>query len=136
MNALKIAAIGLLSIIFLVSFGLVIGSASMGAEHASMVDCPLMAGDGALCPMGIFEHLGTWQTLARSMPERFGIIMSLSMMIAFFVLLIAQEKERWRQHSIRLSPLQALHERNFPDNKLFVFVKTLFSQGILHPKIF
>lgn len=136
MNALKLAAIFLISVIFLISFGLVVGAGGMGAEHGAMIGCPFMEGNQALCPMAAIEHLAAWQELAGSMPERFAIIALLSMLITFFVLLIVKERERWRRHSIRLGPYQALYERNFPDRGLFVFVKELFSQGILNPKIF
>src|SRR3989338_4463248 len=125
-NAIRACAIGLVSIMLFVSVGLVVGSGTMGTEHGSMADCPFMVGDGALCPMGIVEHLGTWQALASSMPERFGIIAALSMVVAVFALLAAQEMDGWKRRSIRLGPRQALYQRNFPNSTLFFFVRTLF----------
>ncbi|MEK7583780.1 MAG: hypothetical protein AAB490_00920 [Patescibacteria group bacterium] len=135
-KAMKLFVVSLLSIIFFISIGLVVGAGSMGSDHGSMVGCPFMMGEHVLCPMGILEHLATWQKLAGSIPDRFGMIVSLSMVLSVFVLLVAQEMESWRRCSIRLGPRQALYKRIFPNSILFVFVKKLFSQGILNPKIF
>ena len=136
MNALKLAAIGMLSIIFLVSIGLVVGAGGMGTDHESMIGCPFMAGENTLCPMGVVGNLAVWQGLAGSIPERFGLITALSTVLVVLVFLGVREREQWKRSSISLGLRQVLYEKHFLDTRLFVFVKKLFSQGILNPKIF
>ncbi|MBI4090494.1 MAG: hypothetical protein HY422_00550 [Candidatus Komeilibacteria bacterium] len=135
-NTMRAVAIGLLSVVFSISIGLVVGVGGMGAEHGAMIGCPFMEGDQTLCPMAAVEHLATWQGLAGSTPERFGIIAVISLVLTISLFLAAKEMERWKRSSISLGYRQALYERHFPDARLFVIVKKLFSQGILNPKVF
>lgn len=121
----------LVSFSFLALFGL---SLSMTTdEHGMMSNCPFMSGEEAICPMQIGEHIAKWQQAVTGIPQK-------SVGIAFAVLFALVS---WHflsrfvlQGSTAITSTLARLKRERGLPALFNIFHRLFSQGILHPKIY
>lgn len=103
-------------------------------EHGNMSDCPFMSEYISVCPMGAIEHIAKWQQL-------FTAIFSQSDTLAFIMLLfftfisltIFAHISRIFFFTSALSPPIVNHES---ETTLFNPLVIIFSQGILHPRLY
>lgn len=124
-------AVILIAFSFLALFGL---SLSMTTdEHGMMSNCPFMSQTEVVCPMQVGEHIAKWQHAVTGMPQK-------SMSIALAALLALASWHFLNRFLIQgntavTSAIERLkRERGLP--ALFNIFHRLFSQGILHPKIY
>lgn len=103
-------------------------SGSMDA-HGGMSDCPFMVHEEAICPMNLSDHLSAWKSAFLAVMPAIVLLLVGALgfaLVAPFLLLqrlqpipIQKRELRERTYSFSYRPLQEL-----------------FSNGILHPKIF
>ncbi len=121
----------IVSFSFLALFGL---SLSMTTdEHGMMSNCPFMSQTEVICPMQVGEHIAKWQQAVTGIPQKF---MSLAF-VALLTLVSWYFLSRFMSQgsTVIASVLRRLkRERGLP--ALFNIFHRLFSQGILHPKIY
>ncbi len=116
------------------TFGLFYYMSQMKANN-SMDICLFNGGQAKTCTMNFSEHLALWQKLVRALPVSGGLLVLFSLIIVFntfyyflshFSLLFLEKSFfRWK-----------LYLREHPHLSTFNFLLELFSQGILHSKIY
>lgn len=82
--------------------------------------CPLMVGEASLCPMSVFDHITTWQSIFTfNLLEIFTFIALAVACVRFWLPVLKPERPPgYRRRSYPALPL----------------LQELFSKGILHPK--
>lgn len=126
MNILKFLVIGIVVLSFLSLIGL-------GPWHAfqmtmddqgNMQNCIFDVGEQSICAMDVFEHLSLWQRLLVAVP----------------MLLVALTVGFWYRRQSLIADTQGISEQLYSHQdfrlKLFDYLRRVFSQGILHPKIY
>lgn len=106
---------------------------SMGMDmSAGMTDCPFMANSEVICAMNVSDHIGAWKSVFLSTVSTLTMLLAVAG-VAVFIASVAPNLlrkidyaspslQRWleiRTYSFSYRPLQEL-----------------FSNGILHPKLF
>ncbi len=106
---------------------------SMGTDMTGgMTDCPFMAHEEVICPMNLADHIGAWKSVFLSTIPTLTFLLAIAG-VAIFVASVAPNllykirytsppRLRWlevRTYTFSYRPLQEL-----------------FSNGILHPKLF
>lgn len=89
------------------------------SSHSETSGCVYMIGERGLCSMTIFDHLNIWQSFSSAyIPILVAILSALSFLLVFLI----------------FSP----PPKRFCVNKIFIpsLYQSLFSQGILNPKLF
>lgn len=106
---------------------------SMGMDMTGgMNDCPFMAHEEVICPMNLAEHIGAWKSVFLSTIPTLTMLLAIAG-VAIFVTSVAPNllyktrytsppQLRWREVSTYTFSYRPLQE--------------LFSNGILHPKLF
>ena len=123
------------SVIFVPTTALFFTSYSMGVGNGIMENC-LFNITLNFCPMSLFEHLSIWQNIfAANLPKVMIIsllflLTSLGLTFSFFVLKQVLLKYFWPGTQLKL------YLKQKPDIFLFDYLKEVFSQGILKPKIY
>lgn len=99
-------------------------------EHGQMSNCPFMVGSFSFCQMNLINHLTTWQGLFRATSSLYKIVLLIA--ITIFTLYSLIEK------IINSPPLVCFPfwYRLNQKNNFFNYLNYVFSQGILHSKIF
>lgn len=106
----------------MVTFGLVF---SMVINSGGMENCLFGVGE-TMCPMGLVEHLSLWQTMIAVNLVK--LITVLGFLLFVFYLAIFED-------AIKEDFGYRKYAQQKPDIPLFDFLKQLFSQGILKPKL-
>ncbi len=122
MMALLLASVGL------PHFGMAM---SMDEQGNMAMDC-YMPGMTVACNMTALEHIASWQSAFASVVQQYGstlLLVLLSMAIVFAVW-VRQQYPPPRNHFAYRHRLRHLHK--LPQSSL----QELFSNGILHPKVF
>ena len=106
---------------------------SMGMDMSgTMTDCPFMSHEETICPMNLADHIGAWKSAFMS------VLPSLTLLLAMAgsALLLATIAPNLLKPIRYLSPLPL---RNI-NQKTYTFShrkhQELFSNGILHPKLY
>lgn len=135
-NTLRLAAIALfasITLLLISSVGLAMGMSHHGM--GTMAGCPFMVGNDALCPVGIVEQLATWQQSFQATFTRTDSSMSflINIFLAFAVLYLVALYHAHRRQNLAHAHAMKARQREYG----FVLPITyLFSEGILHPKIY
>ena len=97
-----------------------------------MSDCPFMSHEEVICPMSLTEHIGAWKSLFLSTAPALALLLVVAC-IAVFVASIAPNLLRKVQY---ISPplTRWLEVRTYTFS--YRPFQELFSNGILHPKVF
>lgn len=133
MTSLKaIIALSALAILFMVSgFG---PSMSMPTDaQGRMSNCPFSLGTTSMCPMNFTQHIGYWQQLfASAMP----VNTALTLLAMFAVVAFAIFSKGSLGNTSQKSKSTRLRKESNDNLKLFNPIISLFSDGILNPKIY
>lgn len=117
-HALAFAMIGIF--LFAATFSMAVGMQT--DEHDIMSRCPFMFEQTSVCPMGVFEHIEKWQQFSTTL-----------LLFAFVLFIIFVRALNVSSSALALSsPIQ----KNKPETKLFNHLVTIFSQGILNPRLY
>jgi hypothetical protein len=111
---------------------------ALHAEHLApstpMEHCPFMTHTDTVCPMSFTAHLAAWQSLLSHIPTS-----AVSLMLLMSLLLVALYTHLYArvQRTIYKEPSQSTYNQT-PHRHAASFHQLceLFSQGILHPKLF
>lgn len=106
---------------------------SMGMDmHGGMVDCPFMAHEEVICPMNLADHIGAWKSVFLATVPALTLLLAITG-VAVSVISVAPNLLRKIEYAS--PPLQrwlAVRIYSFSYRPL----QELFSNGILHPKVF
>ena len=116
---------------------LVLSAGTLGSLHALSMDadmsgCPLMAQSASLCRMSPIEHLALWQRLFSALPQRALLLVVVGFLLSAFLPRRAESMLTTRELG---APYQA-YQRSVLTVISLDPLKSAFSQGILHPKIY
>jgi len=130
--ATKILAVTLLAL-FLGAMFFSLFHMTMGMDMTgSMSDCPFMAHEEVICPMDLADHIGAWKSAFLAATPTTVLLLS----VAGAVVLVAS----FAPHllSSRGRPIPVLHRQLRERTYSFSYrpLQELFSNGILHPKLF
>ncbi len=104
---------------------------SMGMDMSGgMSDCPFMAHEEVLCPMNLADHIDAWKTAFVAIAPT--IVFLLTVTVAFIVS-VAPFLFRPKRNTIPILYRQFLQRRY---SYSYRPLQELFSNGILHPKLF
>jgi hypothetical protein len=106
---------------------------SMGMDMSGgMTDCPFMAHEEVICPMNLADHIGAWKSVFLSVVPSLTLLLVVAGMTVF-VASVAPNLLRKIEYAS--PPLQRwLEVRTYTFS--YRPLQELFSNGILHPKIF
>lgn len=98
----------------------------------NMIGCPYMTHEEVLCSMSVFDHIGSWQSAFSA------VIPSLTLLLSALVaavLILSVAPNLLLKHKFREPPLsrELLHRTYSYSSRP---LQELFSNGILHPKLF
>lgn len=129
---------GTLAVMLLVGVVLFVGIFSIpfgmqADEHGNMAGCPFMSDQSAICSMGAAEHSAKWQQLFTATFFQSSYIISLILLLIFFVLLSGFVRA---PNSFPVPVLSPPIPQNKPETKLFNHLVIIFLRGILNPKIY
>lgn len=99
----------------------------------SMSDCPYMSHEAALCPMNLLDHIDAWKASFVSIAPTFFTLAGL-LMFAIVAASVAPNLLR----KVRVWLLKVTIHRHPAYSARFIVrpLQELFSNGILHPKLF
>ena len=106
--------------------------ASMSMEDGQMSGCPSMLGMSAICTMSPLEHIAAWQSTFTSLPsEQNSFFALLLLLVVAFSFVLLKRIFGPPKHSVQECPTFSSRA----DLRVPIF-QELFSNGILHPKLF
>jgi len=106
---------------------------SMGMDMSGgMDDCPFMAHEEVICPMNLMDHIGVWKSVFASVAPTFTLLLAVAG-VAVFVASIAPNLLRRVQYA---SPPVCRWLQTRIYNFSYRTLQELFSNGILHPKLY
>lgn len=118
-----------MTFVFLGIFGVVVADMGMNADGTMGMGCPFMQEQAVICTMDLLQHIAAWKNALASIPQQTMLLSALLLYAAFALSFLYQlslhdrttDRIRFRHgdRSVRTSALQEL-----------------FSNGILHPKVF
>jgi hypothetical protein len=101
--------------------------------HAGMVDCPFMQHQDTICPMSLADHLGAWKDIFLAVVPA---VLFLLVGASFITNIDSIAPNLLRKIVLYQIPIL---ERQLTE-RVYTFVQRplqdLFSNGILHPKVF
>ncbi len=127
----NIAIVTLLGFLILALFGMFFATTmenNMG--HIGTSPCPYEAGQSAVCPMNLFDHIESWQNALRTIPHNTLLILFNIVILTVLFFNILKLKEYFEYFKIKYYKRKQLSFFN-P-----VFYTYLFSQGILNTKAY
>lgn len=130
---MKILAGIMSALVFSVLFiGLFSMATSMEMSHGhGMSDCPFMAQGEVVCAMSVGDHLNAWKgALLSTMPSVMVLLVAAAMAFVLASVLFFDTS----QNRFVSPPLWQLRERTY--TFIYRSLQELFSNGILHPKVF
>lgn len=117
-----------LSVLFLSLFHMP-ASMEMGGE---MSDCPFMTHEEVLCSMSTIDHIAAWKSAFTAIAPSF-VLLLLTLVAVALVLAVAPNlllSQRYRQHILSREVCDRIYTFSYRP------LQELFSNGILHPKLF
>lgn len=128
----KIASIGILGIFISVLFASLFAMPVGVDMEGGMGDCPFMEVGEVICPMDFAGHIEAWKAaFASVVPTIFTLILIAGAAIAFTLPIPFLFKNKRKPIPIRL---HILRTRTY--SYAYRPLQELFSNGILHPKVF
>src|SRR3989338_1176661 len=112
------------------SFGVRFGMGGVGVDGAST--CPFTDETMSLCPMNAVSHIASWKHFFAALPATELVIAAALFFIAFIFVAPHSGGERTGVLAAR----RHYYRKKRKVDKLYNYVGTLFSSGILHPKIY
>jgi len=108
-------------------------SMSSGMDMSGgMSDCPFMSHGEVLCPMNVADHIGAWQSVFQAVAPTIVLLLAVALAVAT-VASVAP-------HLLlpRYKPIPIIRRRLRERTYTFSYrpLQELFSNGILHPKLF
>ncbi|MEZ4200667.1 MAG: hypothetical protein R3B69_03755 [Candidatus Paceibacterota bacterium] len=107
-------------------------SSGMDMTGGGMSDCPFMAHDEVICPMDLADHIGAWQSIFQAITPTIVLLLAVALAVVT-VASVAPHLLLPKRKPIPLS-LRRLRERTYSFS--YRSLQELFSNGILHPKLF
>lgn len=98
-----------------------------------MSDCPFMSHEEVLCPMNVADHIGAWKSAFLAIAPTIVLLLTAAAAVAVVVSIAPHLLRR------RFKPIPVLGESYLREcTYSFVYrpLQELFSNGILHPKVF
>jgi hypothetical protein len=128
-KAIQVAT--LVSIVLILGHVFAAGLFAMpSGPQGSMIPCPFMNGSASLCNMNALDHLANWQLLFTTLPcSRTTSLL----LIGLFVLLFFAKSFAVEENNLSSSQPLRPHERQ---KEPLNFLTEVFSQGILHPRLY
>ena len=123
-----IILIFVLSLVITFAFGPLVGMKM--DNNGEMEGCPFAM--SAICPMGVFEHIGNWQSLFMVILQE---ISTLSLLITFTLILLIRHKTLYKLPDTA-TQTQSHYLYQNPEVPIFHYLEEMFSQGILNPRIY
>jgi len=106
---------------------------TMGMDMTgNMTGCPFMTHEQTLCSMSVLDHIGSWQSVFSAVVPSLTLLLSV-LVTAVFVLSVAPNlllKQRFRELPLSRELLHRTYSFSYRP------LQELFSNGILHPKLF
>lgn len=99
----------------------------------SMTDCPFMAYEEVFCPMNLADHIGAWKSVFTSTTLTPTLLLAV-VGVALLVASIAPNLLRKKIHYFSTPIPRWLEIRTYTFS--YRPLQELFSNGILHPKLF
>jgi len=104
---------------------------SVGMDMSTgMVDCPFASSQETLCTMTMTDHVEMWKSVFLSIAPAFALLLTGAVMLIVFVF---SNRVLKRQY-IRSIQSNYIREKNYTFS--YRPLQELFSNGILHPKLF
>lgn len=98
-------------------------------EHGSMINCPAMENTEMLCPIGTFSYVKRWLSVFTFLPvKNFTAVL---MLCLAFLIIAGLKNLLYMAHGASI-----IYRREHPEIKMFSYLEFLFSQGIVHPKLY
>lgn len=116
--------------IFVAFFGL--NLSMMTSNHDMMPGCPFMNNEATLCTMSLLEHFSQWQKMFAA--AIIGEIFIFAILLFFTITIFKYHKifEYW--HFLTGKNLR--YKIRLPQYNSHLYLKKIFSRGILHSKLF
>ena len=116
--------------IIMASFGVQLGMSPIVAGAES--PCPFMGEAMSVCPMTVVDHIGSWKQIFSALPtvELLALIVVVMIIVSFGLKISADSA------AVRLAYWYHYYKKKRKLEKFFNYFHTLFSQGILHPKLY
>ena len=124
---LTLITIGVLAVAS--TFGITM-SMGLGGDN-KMSNCPLMDGAFSLCRMSVTDHVSRWQALFAAVTPSHAVIFLVLLVLGSAVIAVLR-----RAAPVVLLEQFIVPQKGGPDSKLFNHFVLIFSDGILHPKIY
>lgn len=106
---------------------------SMGMDMTgSMSDCPFMAHEEVLCPINLADHIGAWKSAFLAVAPTIFLLLAIAG-LAVVMAALAPHLFALKRKPIPILTKQ-LRERTYTFS--YRPLQELFSNGILHPKVF
>lgn len=135
-NLVKIVLIlATISFMWLGTFGLLNHMTGMKSDNQMNMEGCLFNGQEEICNMDFSEHLSVWRSMVTSLPQNFGLL-NILLLVIVFVVIIPFLHDPLSKLSKKIRSRYKLYIRQHPQINLFNFIKEIFSQGILNPKLF
>ena len=117
------------AVIFSVSYGMAMGNDGI------MEGC-LFSHTNSFCPMSLFEHLDTWKSMfVANFPKTAEIFLLLLLTLFGLTLMLYALRLKLNRPSKNKAD-HKLYIKQKPDIPLFNYLREIFAQGILKPKIY
>ena len=115
------------------TFGLLFHVNEMKVD-SQMSNC-LFNGQEEVCNMNVSEHLSVWQSMITSLPQTTGLLGLLLLSVVLVAVFISL-RDILSKLSEKIRFLYTLYIKQHPQISLYNFLREIFSQGILNPKLF
>lgn len=106
---------------------------TMGMDiTGNIAGCPFMTNERALCSMSVLDHIGSWQSAFSAVVPSLVLLLS-ALVAAVLVLLVAPNlllKRKFREPPLSRELIHRTYLYSYRP------LQELFSNGILHPKLF
>jgi len=97
-----------------------------------MTDCPFMSHEEVVCPMNLADHIGAWKSVFLAVAPTISLISVIAGLVAFAYAIASNLLFRRRYTLFKKSFCHKERTYTFSYRPL----QELFSNGILHPKLF
>ena len=100
--------------------------------HGGMSDCPFMAHEEVICPMNLTDHIAAWKSAFLAVAPTLTLLFAVAG-VALFIANFAPDF-----FTPKRKPIPILHRQLRERTYSFACrpLQDLFSNGILHPKVF
>ena len=119
-------------LIFFISLSVIASPLFSHGSQVGQQDCVFMEHGYSICHMNPIDHIGAWQEMFTALPAQMGILLALLMIVVAIVYL----RHILTSSGVPPESVGRLYVRAHPESKLFDFLITFFSRGILHPRLY